>query len=143
MRKQGIGLRGEYRVAALLCHEPYNRSVIRCAYTSPYDCVIDGHRTEIKCAAPRPKPHRDGALIWTFNIHRHGVLNEKETDLYILRLEGVPYSKAAIHMLFKAPLGTPTICVSMRALLNQDFAAAVADFYSLAKGEYGRKEVAA
>src|SRR5260221_473017 len=137
--KQDIGLIGEDRVYNLLTSATYGRSVIRCPHNSPYDLVIDGLRTEVKCAAPR----KDGeGLAWSFNIHRHGVLSE-QTDIYILRLENVPHSKASIHMLLKAPLDIKTIRVSMRALLNQDFAAAVADFYALAKGEYGRKEVAA
>lgn len=139
VRKQGIGLRAEERVAGLL-RQAYGRSVIQCAYNNPYDLVVDGFRVEVKCGAPQ----KDGqySLVWNFNLHRHGVLSE-QTDLYLMRLEKVPYSGAAIHMLFRAPLGVTMLCVSMRALLNQDFAVAVADFYALAKGTYGQKEVAA
>lgn len=140
MRKQGIGLRAEERVAHLL-RSNYKRNVIRCAYGSHYDLIVDGLRVEIKCAAP----HKNGphALEWKFNIHRHGLLNEQETDLYILRLEDLPFSRHAIHMLFKAPLGQYTIEVPIRGLFNQNYAAAVADFYALAKGEYVKKGLAA
>jgi hypothetical protein len=142
MRKQGIGLRAEERIASFLKGKPYFRSVIQCAYNNPYDLVVDGHRVEVKCAAARPDSDRPDSLIWTFNLHRHGILSE-QTDLYLLRLEKVPYSKAAIHMLLKAPVGVTTLYISMRSLLNQEWAAAVADFYTFAKGTYGRKEVAA
>lgn len=140
MRKQDIGLRAEQRVAWLLKYF-YKRDVVRCAYGSPYDLMVDGLRVEVKCAAPQKD--RADALKWKFNIHRHGVLDEKQTDLYILRIEGLPYSKAAIHMALKAPIGQFTLEVPIRGLFNQNYAAAVADFYALAKGEYGRREVAA
>lgn len=136
--KQDIGLIGEDRVKALLMGPSYQRSVIRCPYKCPYDLVIDGLRTEVKCAAPR----KDGeyGIAWQFNIHRHGMLSE-DTDIYILRLEKVPYSGCAMHMLLAAPIGKLTVLVSMRSLLNQEWAEAVSDFYALAKGEYGKKKI--
>lgn len=139
MRKQGIGLIAEERLAQLL-RSTYGRTVVQCAYNNSFDLLVDGLRVEIKCAAPRS--NSGAQMFWSFNLHRHGVLSE-QTDVYILRLEQVPFCKYAIHMLFKAPVGVTTMVVSMRALLNQDFAAAVADFYAFAKGTYGRKEVAA
>lgn len=137
-RSQHLGIEAENKVRSTLC--AYGRKVESAGPRDSYDLLVDGLRVEVKCAARQ----HDGkySITWKFNLHRHGVLSE-QTDLYILRLEEVPYSKAAIHMLFKAPMGVTTISVSMRALLNQDWAAAVSDFYAFAKGEYGRKEVAA
>jgi len=132
MRKQKIGLRAEKRLATFLSGF-YGRVISRASYASPFDLLIDGHRAEVKCAALQKKgKHR----TWKFNIHRHGVLSEQQTDFYILRLEGVPYSKYAIHMLLRSPIRRKVVEISVRALLNQRFASAVDDFYALAKGKY-------
>ena len=142
MRKgetQRLGLSAEDHVLNLLRY--HGRKVSKQKYLERFDLLVDGYRCEVKCA----KPHKDGeyGIDWLFNIHRHGLIKEDAVDFYILRLEDVPYSKAAIHMVFKAPLGIATTLISVRSLLNQHYAKAVSDFYALANGLLGQRVEAA
>lgn len=61
---------------------------------------------------------------WSFNIHRHGKLDESQVDFYVLRLESTGIAKAflgqaAIHLVIPAPIGTPTIFITPRSLLTR------------------------
>lgn len=86
-------------------------------YTAPFDLLIDSSlRIEVKTSQMQIVK---GVPGWRFNIHRHGSVNETKVDKYILRLEGVPYTKAAIHLLVDAPIVTPTIKISLRSLLDR------------------------
>jgi len=97
-------------------------------YKEPFDILVDGeHRVEIKTC---PSSRSDGQ--WLANIHRHGVLNENGTDAYIIRLEGVPGSKAALHLLLKSPLGKASLRFSVRSLLYK-YPTAALDFLHFAK----------
>lgn len=129
MTKQSIGRKAETRVRYLL--ERYGRKVSERTYNAPFDLLVDGKRVEVKAAEPRPDQQH--GLKWCFNIHRHGIVSEL-TDYYILRLQSVPFTKASIHLLLKAPLNVSTIAISVRALLNQQYAKEVADFYEFARG---------
>lgn len=81
-----------------------------------WDILVDDRwHVEVKTARPR---EINGSVGWYFNIHRHGVLDESKVDLYILRLEKVPYSKYAIHLLLPSPLKQFTLAVTFRKLLN-------------------------
>jgi hypothetical protein len=77
----------------------------------PYDMVVNGWRCEVKMAPMNSKGK------WTFNIHRHGKLNELEVDYYIFSLENVPYCKASIYLIKKAPMSCATFEVSVRSLI--------------------------
>jgi hypothetical protein len=125
LTRTAIGLRGERLVYQLLAHV-YGRKVKRMPYMSPFDLLVDGARVEVKTATLKRQQ-------WLFNLHRHGKLSES-TDWYILRLEGVPLSKAAIHLLLRAPAGKTTIAVTLRSLLNGQSAWAD-DFKRFARGE--------
>lgn len=127
-KPQTLGRTAETAIAQNL--RDYGRVVQVRKHKSPYDLLVDGMRIEIKCSDVRVI--RD-VPTWWFNIHRHGVLNE-QCDFYIFRLENVPFSKYAIHLLYKAPLSTPVASVSFRSLLSRD-AIAVVDFYRFARGE--------
>lgn len=132
-KAQELGRHGEYAVGQILSGS--GRRVRRMHRRGPYDLLVDGEfRVEVKSAEPQDD---NGSPVWKFNIHRHGKVVE-ETDFYILRLEKVPFTKAAIHLLLRAPLGTPTVNVSFRSLLNKR-SREVADFYAFAKGQL-RKE---
>jgi|SRR5882762_716138 len=80
-------------------------------YTSPYDLLVNGWRCEVKMAPMKPNGK------WNFNIHRHGKVNELEVDFYIFVLEDVPYCKASIYLIKKAPLSCPTVEISVRSLI--------------------------
>jgi len=80
----------------------------------PYDLLVNGEkRVEVKVCFRRD----DGN--WKFNIHRHGILDESNVDVYVLRLEGVPDFKAALHLIIPAPLGSMTIAISLRSLITR------------------------
>jgi len=79
------------------------------------DLLMDGKLfLEIKVAGVQTED--DGQLRWGFNIHRHGILNEK-ADYYIFRFEGVPGAKKPFHAAFKGPLGVLTVSFSMVKML--------------------------
>src|ERR1700690_3352708 len=109
---QRQALQAELKVAKLL--NQYGRSARVTQYSSPFDLLVDGWRIELKSSEPRGQN-----VEWNFNIHRHGILNEVNVDFYILRLEKVPGSKAAVHLLFKSPVKTPTIRISFRSVINK------------------------
>ncbi len=88
-------------------------AVCRMNRSSPFDAVCCGKRVEFKAGTLR----NDGT--WLFNIHRHGVVNESQVDVYVLRLEDVPGFKYAVHLIVPAPLNTPTVSISLRSLLTR------------------------
>lgn len=104
------GINSVYVVAALLRQYGYKAEICS-SYTSPYDLLVNGKRVEVKACARRESGD------WSFNIHRHGVLDESQTDVYIFRLENVPEFSYAVHLLIEAPLETPTINISLRSLV--------------------------
>ncbi len=85
----------------------------RSGYGDPHDiiCRKTGMRVEVKSA-------KLSHGFWKFNIHRHGKLNESQVDAYILRLNGIPFSKNAIHLILPSPLRRYTINISLRSLLT-------------------------
>ncbi len=96
----------------------HGRTVKQCGYRESFDMLVDGRwRVEVKTAGPQPQPVGAHQPIWKFNIHRHGKVEETHVDLYILRLE-VPFCRAAVYLLFRAPIKRPTITISFRSLLN-------------------------
>ena len=122
------GERGEHNVCQLLIRN--GRQVQRGRYNEPFDILVDG-KTHIEVKTCRSIIKR-GQTAWFFNIHRHGVLDEQGVDAYIFRLENVPETSAAIHLLFKAPLGILTVVISIRSLLNR-YGVAMGDFRKFAK----------
>jgi hypothetical protein len=78
-------------------------------YGHPWDFEVNGLRIEAKCSS-----YSKGR--WNVNIHRHGILNEK-VDFYVVRLEGCPFWKNAIHLVLKAPLNKHVINISPRSLM--------------------------
>ncbi len=103
------GRSGEKSVVAWLRSKGMKASLTK--YAQPYDMLVNGWRCEVKTATM----NSDG--VWLFNIHRHGKLNEAEVDFYILVLEGVPFCKAAIYIIKKAPISSPTVSISVRSLI--------------------------
>jgi len=115
---QHLGNDGQEHVRQILYNQ--HRRVQMGARSGPgadkWDILVDDRwHVEVKTARPRDI---DGRPTWVFNIHRHGILDESKVDLYVLRLEKVPYSKAAIHLLIPSPLRVFTLEVSFRKLLN-------------------------
>lgn len=104
------GRNGEMVVNNWLRNRGYESELT--SYHSPFDLRCNGKRVEVKCAK-----YCHGE--WVFNIHRKGVLNESEVDVYIFRLEQVPDSKAAIHLILPAPIGITTIKMTLRSLLTR------------------------
>ena len=86
-------------------------------YNAPYDLLTsNGLRIEVKASGYEREMRR-----WSFNIHRHGVLDEGEVDFYILRCESGFATEflgtSAFHLVVPAPLGMPTLRISIRNLL--------------------------
>lgn len=67
-------------------------------YCAPFDVVVNGRRIEIKSAN-----FSSNRGAWSFNIHRHGKLDESQVDYYLFRLNLV--DRPPEHMLFPAPIG--------------------------------------
>lgn len=101
-------------------------------YNAPFDLLVGGWRIEVKAA--RLRKVKNGQFLWTFNIHRHGDLDEN-CDAYIFRLEGVPHQSNAIYMFFRAPLRVKVFSISMRSLLNSE-RTGIMDFHRFVRGEF-------
>jgi hypothetical protein len=112
MTNTRFGQNGQRNVAAWLTMR-HGRSVEMMPYICPFDLLVDGYtRVEVKIAKFNGKS-------WDFNIHRHGKVNEKFVDAYILRMENVPGFKAAIHLIIQSPLNTQTVHISFRSLITR------------------------
>jgi hypothetical protein len=124
-----LGRRGEKNVAGLL--RDFGRHVKLQSYHGSFDFLIDGqYRVDLKTARPTSTQKRP---TWLFSIKHHGILREN-CDFYILRLEDVPYSKLAIHLLRAAPFGHGQVKVGLWSLLTRH-ADDVARFYRFARRE--------
>ncbi len=99
---------------SILCKET-GRKYARQGYYAPFDYLVDGWRVELKVAALGYQQRRP---IWKFNIHRHNVLNERMVDFYILRLQNVPFTKHALHLLIKAPIKRKVLQFTVRILMD-------------------------
>ena len=85
-------------------------------YKAPFDILANGYRVECKVSSYNKLPYGWG---WSFNIHRHGILNESQTDFYVLKLCNVPGFIYAIHLVVPAPIGIPVVIISLRSLLTR------------------------
>ncbi len=129
---QRDGLRAQESVAALL--RSACRRVERMPYNSDYDLFIDSKwKCEVKSAKPISTRPMNGPS-WFFNVHRHGVVKEN-CHFYVLRLEDVPGHKYAVHLLVRAPVGTKTVCFTLRSLI-ETAAPMVQEFDNLKKGRF-------
>lgn len=80
------------------------------------DLLIDNRiLIEVKSAEMQDN---DGMPKWSFNIHRHGKLNEV-SHYYIFQFLGVPGQKGALYAAFKAPLGVLTMHFSLRKMIRE------------------------
>jgi hypothetical protein len=129
-----IGQEGELAVYQLLC-SVYGRKVQRMPYNHPFDLLVDGLRVDVKTANPhRTSKHHKDFISWCFNIHKAGIVLSSQADCYVCRLEGVPFSRTAIHLAFVSPITVPTIIISMRSLLDQRYAKEREQFRALTEG---------
>lgn len=133
LNAQRLGFNGEKAVAWTL--RAYGRKVNITTHRCPYDLFVDEKvRVETKVCAGRQKKIPAGTeLIWQFNIHRHGRMPIIKPDVYILRLEGLPKIKSAVHLLLPWNTDTKTFYCSFRSLINQRFSQQVDDFYHFAR----------
>lgn len=135
---QERGFHGEYEIQRALKFKGV--WVKKMHYACDFDLLVDrGYKVEVKTAGMQMKC--GGVPVWKFNIQRHGALREK-CDFYIFRLEGVPFSKAAIHLLLSAPLGRKTVLISMRSLITKYSKYAVAYEEFVANAVQGTSGVA-
>lgn len=93
-------------------------------YNAPFDLYTpNGTRIEVK-TAQLCKHGTNETWQWSFNIHRHGSVDNSQVDVYVLRLESNEVLKMygfsyAIHMIIPAPIHELTVNISPRSLLNQ------------------------
>ena len=133
--RQDMGRKGELNVAALL-NGAGRKIATPKGPQSRYDLLVDGWRVEIKTANPAVKQGApEDSFRWAFNLQRHGVLSE-QTDFYILRMEDIPFSTRAIHLLMKAPVGKMQIAVTVRSMMLNDHEMAKL-FDRFKTGEFG------
>lgn len=58
------------------------------------------------------------------NIHRHNLVKEDQVDAYVFCLDGVPGSdRTPLYLIYRAPLGVPTMSYSFSSLLRNHYAA--------------------
>lgn len=110
------------------------RKIHKMPYSCTFDFLVDGWRVEFKHGEPQSRASKTTPQ-WKFNIHRHGKLNE-QCDFYVLCLAGAPYSAKPIYLLYRAPVGTTTIRISMTTLMNGD-SDHVKEFDEFLVGKYG------
>lgn len=99
-------------------------------YNAAYDLVAGNVRIEVKAAPLKNKK-------WRFNIHRHGVVDERDVDVYVLVLEGL--MKYRLYCVIPAPLNTPTLEISLRGLFGK-FAKYVGNWDAIARSDNTRTE---
>lgn len=115
VRPQSMGMAAEEKVACLFRRFGYQ--VQRELYRNEYDLLLNGSiRIEVKCAQPQFTPN---GPKWKFNIQRHGRVSEEGVDLYVLRLEEIPYFKDSLYLLFEAPIRRQVITISFLSLLTR------------------------
>jgi len=100
--------------------------------------IVDGMRVDVKTATPRKHYLKYDLISWDFTIGKPRISTiepDSKPDCYVLRLEEVPFSKHAIHLLMLAPVERPMIYISMRALLVQKYHKEYEQFLALTKGK--------
>lgn len=120
------GLAAEERVANLLISN--GRKVSITPYNCPYDLLVDGKKVEVKSSGKHPL--RNG-FVWLYNLHRHGVLNESEVDLYVFEMKDFQYP----YVLIPAPIGKKSISLNYNILAKRYFRG-VEDFNRFCSGSY-------
>lgn len=115
---QAFGKAAEGSVAALL--RKAGRKIKMRGYYDRIDMDVDGLHVELKAA--RPCTNSQLTVSWRFSLHRHGKISQELPDFYLLRLEQVPYTKHAIHLIIPGDTKTKTFSVGINGLLSQDFA---------------------
>jgi len=124
MTKYKFGIKGEEHVVSLL--RQGGRDAHRTFERTPFDVIVDKRiRVEIKTRRPR---HNNKEFCWRVTLERHRKLTEHLIDCYIFRLEGVPYHKSAIYLLFVPPLKVRVLRIGLRQLLQGRFKEAVENF---------------
>src|SRR5690349_10198844 len=83
------------------------------SYSHPFDVTADGVRVEVKDSEIDPNKQ-----LWRFNLHRHGALDESQTDCYVLCLRGLAKC-ARLFVILPAPQNKKTIQISLRGLFNK------------------------
>lgn len=114
------GLSDQLRVSAWLRSHGLIATAVK-SYLAKWDLECKGKRIEVKSGGALQIVSSSGSFQtrWQFNIHRHGVLDESQVDVYILRLEDVPEFTSAIHLIVPAPIGREVVKISLRSLITQ------------------------
>jgi hypothetical protein len=122
------GNEGEIAVANVLTK--HGRTVLHMRDGDPFDLLVDGvWRVEVKTASCTTEK---GLPTWQFKLSRAGKLIE-DYDLYIFRLEGMPFGKFPLHVMLAAPFGRKTFKLTFRSLLGR-YATLAGDFLIFANG---------
>jgi hypothetical protein len=99
-------------------------------YNSRFDVLTDsGLKIEVKTASLGSRRGRD---CWRANFHRHGKLKESGVDFYILVLDENDLFSCRIFVVIPAPIGSSTICITARTLVNR-FAANINNWSLIAE----------
>ena len=133
--RQETGNRGEQNTVAMF--RDAGRAVQKAPYRSPYDCIVDGWRIDIKTSrfsTSRPSPG------WFIRFHTHGLLDESNRDFYVARLEEIPYYKEkALYLAYRAPVNKQAESISLMTLLTGGYIENTALFQALCDGTVGQK----
>jgi hypothetical protein len=121
MKPQDNGRNAELAVKRLLKLKGFGVKLIP-EYHASYDLLVQGRvRIEVKSCdgIMRGTDERYRKIAWAFNIHRHNIIDESGIDYYVLRLGNVKLFAYPVMLLIPAPLGVPTISISVRSLLQR------------------------
>jgi hypothetical protein len=129
--RTALGHAGEAAVVSWL-----RRHGVKCKrvadYNSRFDVLTDSGLTiEVKTASLGSRRGRD---CWRANFHRHGKLKESGVDFYILVLDESELFSCRIFVVIPAPIGSSTMCITARTLLNR-FAANINNWLLIAGAE--------
>jgi hypothetical protein len=128
------GHRGEQLVYQQLV-SIFGRDAHKMSARAPYDLIVDGIRVDVKTGFPRRQYAKYDLISWQFYIYKDGASPKIQPDCYVLRLEDLPYSKHAMHLVCLAPIQSPTINISIASLLKQRWAKEYQQWIDLTQGK--------
>lgn len=132
----GRGRREEESVCTLL--RAYGRKVDRQTHVSRFDILVDG-QIKIEVKSLYPVRTERGVIRWRANIHHGGKIDESYTHFYVFCFNNVPHMRQKLYLLYKAPINSMTVGISMRRLIR-DAGVRVKSFNLFCRGKYQESE---
>lgn len=110
LSKTAKGNESVERIASVLHSRGYHVKS-KLPYNSKFDLLCNGKRVEVKTADMR----EDNS--WVVNIHRHGILDEGQVDVYVFELHAL-FFPSPVLLFFPAPIGAKTLAFHLFGLIR-------------------------